>query len=286
MAYQIEYAYTSHIGRVRGNNEDNFWCCGETMEADNQGTNGVLVGRSIQKEEPLLAVFDGMGGESCGEMAAYLAAAACGRHYQENKSKLNDQPEQFLDGMCRYMNRAVCEYSLENRIRSMGTTAVMLAMGEKGLFACNLGDSRLYQAADGKFLQISTDHVLRGGPFGKAPLTQYIGIPEEIMGLEPYIQQLEYHSGTRYLLCSDGMTDMLADGEIADILSREISVQETVEILLDRVLKKGGRDNVTIILCEVTETEQRKNRFFQWIENKRKQCGGQQNEKSDAGSGL
>lgn len=269
MAYQIEYAYTSHIGNVRGNNEDNFWCCGATMEADNQGTNGVLSGRAKQSQYPLLAVFDGMGGESCGEMAAYLAADACGKHYRENRDGLKTQPEQFFGDVCNCMNRAVCDYGLKNRIRTMGTTAVMLAMGEKSLFACNLGDSRLYQAKDGKFHQISTDHVLKGGPFGKAPLTQYVGIPEEYMGLEPSICQLEYFPGTRYLLCSDGMTDMLSDGEIADILTREVPVRETVEILLDRALTKGGRDNVTIILCEVSE-EERKNSFFKWLENKRR----------------
>lgn len=269
MAYQIEYAYTSHIGNVRGNNEDNFWCCGETMETVNQGTNGVLTGRAGQYQYPLLAVFDGMGGESCGEVAAYLAADACGKHYQENKVSLKLQPEQFLVELCQSMNRAVCEFSLKNRIRTMGTTAVMLAMGENSLFSCNLGDSRLYQAKDGRFHQISTDHVLKGGPFGKAPLTQYVGIPEEHMGLEPSICQLECLPGVRYFLCSDGMTDMLSDGEIADILTREIPIKEAVEALLDRALKKGGRDNITMILCEITEAERKKS-LFKWLENKRR----------------
>lgn len=285
MPYQIEYAYTSHIGNVRGNNEDNFWCCGETMDAENQGTTGVIVGKAAQSQTPLLAVFDGMGGESCGEIAAYLAADACGKHYQEFRTGLRRQPEQFLEEICRNMNHAVCKYSAENRIRTMGTTAAMLAVGKDAVYACNVGDSRLYQFDESGFRQISTDHVLKGGPFGKAPLTQYVGVPEEHMGIEPYICQLECRPGMRYLLCSDGMTDMLSDGEIADILTREISVREAVEILLERTLMKGGRDNVTIILCEVKETEQ-KNRLFQWFENKRKQYGGRQNEKSDEGSGL
>lgn len=255
------------------------------MKADNLGTEGVLVGRAAQSQNPVLAVFDGMGGESCGEIAAYLAADACGRHYQANKADLKNVPEQFLDEISRSMNHAVCEYSLENRVRSMGTTMVMLAMGDEAVYACNVGDSRLYQADNGRFCQISVDHVLKGGPFGKAPLTQYVGIPEDSMGLEPYIRKLECRPGMRYLLCSDGMTDMLSDGEIADILTREIPVQEAVEILLERALKKGGRDNVTIILCEIREAE-RRNRLFQWLENRRRQCGGLQNEKSDAGSGL
>lgn len=269
MAYQINYAYTSHTGNVRGNNEDNFWCCGETMEAVNQGTDGVFTGSAKQSQYPLLAVFDGMGGESCGEVAAYLAADACGRHYQKNKHGLKTQPEQFLNEICRSMNQAVCDYSFQNRIRSMGTTAVILAMGEEALYACNLGDSRIYQSGNAGFYQISRDHVLKGGPFGKAPLTQYVGIPEEHMELEPAICQLEYIPGMRYLLCSDGVTDMLSDGEIEDILARGISVQETVKLLLDCSLDKGGRDNVTIILCEIAEEERRKG-LFRWLDIKRR----------------
>ena len=91
--------------------------------------------------------------------------------------------------------------------------------------------------------------------FGKAPLIQFVGIPEESMKLEPSIVREESAAGIRYLICSDGITDMLADGEIADILAREVPVEETVGILLDRALKKGGRDNATLILCEIKEKE-------------------------------
>ena len=97
--------------------------------------------------------------------------------------------------------------------------------------------------------------MLGGGRFGKPPLTQYLGIPEESMGLEPTIVPQKAEIGTRYLICSDGITDMLSDGEIADILTREISVSETVELLVERALIKGGRDNITVILCELVEQE-------------------------------
>lgn len=273
MAYQMEYAYTSHTGNVRANNEDNFWCCGETMGAFNQGTGGVRTGRTVQSDYPLFAVFDGMGGESCGEMAAYLAANACGRHYRENRVSLKEQPEQFLDEICQDMNRAVCEYSQENRIRIMGTTTVMLAVSAGNLYACNVGDSRLYEIRkktgeqEGSFQQISIDHVLRGGPFCKAPLTQYVGIPENHMGLEPSVLKLEMKPGVRYLLCSDGVTDMIADEEIAEIIAGETTVQKAVETLLCRSLERGGRDNVTMILCEVTE-EERRPRLLRWLENR------------------
>ena len=92
MAYQIEYAYTCHIGKVRNNNEDNFWCCGESLDSENKGMSHVCSGHIKQADLPLLAVFDGMGGESCGEMAAFLAAESCGQYYKEKKKEFSGGP--------------------------------------------------------------------------------------------------------------------------------------------------------------------------------------------------
>ena len=123
-----------------------------------------------------------------------------------------------------------------------------------------------------------------GSLFGKSPLVQYVGIPEEHMALEPSLVRLDPIPGMRYLLCSDGLTDMLSDGEIADILTREITVRETVELLLDRALKKGGRDNTTVVLCEVRETE--RNWLRRWIDKIRKRYEGEKDEEPNAGSGF
>ena len=161
------------------------------------------------------------------------------------------------------MNHQVCRYSEENRVGSMGTTAALLLFGAQATFACNLGDSRIYQVQDGMFRQISVDHVLDGGFYGKAPLTQYLGIPEEGMLLEPYVTRLDYTLGTRYLICSDGVTDMLSDEEIGSILALEIPVDETAELLLERALEKGGKDNVTIVVCQVGEV--RKSLLRSWL---------------------
>lgn len=253
MAYQIEYAYTCHIGKIRNNNEDNFWCCGDSLEAQNHGMSHIRSGYMKQSEYPLLAVFDGMGGESCGEMAAFLAAEACGEHFKTAKDGIRNDPEEFLNEICESMNQAICDYGRTNKINSMGTTAALLAFAEDAVYSCNLGDSRIYKSDREKFYQISQDHVLGRSLFGKAPLTQYLGMEEENLQLEPSISRQEIKIGDRFLLCSDGITDMLSDGEIADILSRDIPVAKTVEILVDRALKKGGRDNITVVLCEIME---------------------------------
>lgn len=253
MAYQIEYAYTCHIGKIRNNNEDNFWCCGDSLEAQNQGMSHIRSGYMKQSEYPLFAVFDGMGGESCGEMAAFLAAEACGEHFKTAKDGIRNDPEEFLNEICESMNQAICDYGRTNKINSMGTTAALLAFAEDAVYSCNLGDSRIYKSDREKFYQISQDHVLGRSLFGKAPLTQYLGMEEENLQLEPSISRQEIKIGDRFLLCSDGITDMLSDGEIADILSRDTPVAKTVEILVDRALKKGGRDNITVVLCEIME---------------------------------
>lgn len=270
MTYQIKYAYACDTGKVRANNEDNFWCCNEQLPVENQGLAGVRTGKSAQGEAPVLAVFDGMGGESCGEMAAFLAAEELGRFHKRNKRALKKNPEAFLKDACRKMNEAVCRYGRENGVRCMGSTLALAAFGEKSIFACNLGDSRIYQVKDGQLARISTDHVMGNGFFGKAPLTQYLGVEEENMLLEPSIVEIPYQSRERYLICSDGITDMLSEQEISDILTRGSTVEEAVEELMKKTMEKGGRDNATVVLCEV-QAGGEKPSFAAWLKQRRKE---------------
>ena len=226
MAYQIEYAYTCHMGKVRANNEDNFWCCGKSLPAENQGAEGVYSEIVSGSKIPALAVFDGMGGESCGEMAAFLASEEFGKYYNAHKRVLRDMPENFIEGVCKNMNDAVCRYGTENHIQSMGSTMAMALFTPESMFICNLGDSRVYFSSGEQFQQLSTDHVLGRSLIGKAPLTQYLGMPEEQQVLEPFVTEIENNS-----------------------------LSETVQNLLEQALQKGGRDNVTIVLCEVQKQE-------------------------------
>ena len=152
MAYQIDYAYTCHTGKVRTNNEDNFWCCGVRLPVHNQGVDGILAGHTQHWQLPMLAVFDGMGGESCGEMAASAAVEALGGFYEENKKTLKKEPVVFLTEACENMNEAVCRYSNENCIRSMGTTMALLSFSEKAIYACNLGVSTvIFRGSSSRF---------------------------------------------------------------------------------------------------------------------------------------
>ena len=119
-----------------------------------------------------------------------------------------------------------------------------MLLGADQVYSCNLGDSRIYRVSpEGQIHQLSLDHVLGGGRFGKPPLTQYLGIPEESMGLEPTITAQEAVIGTRYLICSDGITDMLTDSEIAAVLAREVPVAETAELLVEQASKRRQRQH-------------------------------------------
>lgn len=128
---------------------------------------------------------------------------------------------------------------------------------KKAIYACNLGDSRIYRHFQGKLQQISTDHVISGKMLGKAPLTQYLGFQEENMALEPSIVEIGYQTGSSYLICSDGVTDMLSDEEIQEILSKTGTAEEKVEELLEMALSRGGRDNVTMILAQINGYEEK-----------------------------
>ena len=258
MAYQIIYAYTCHIGKVRLKNEDNFWCCEECLEMDHLGTDGVLTGEKNLSDPRLFGVFDGMGGECCGEKASCIAAHVCAQYISKYREKWQKKPQEFLLHLCRRMNRMVYEYSHCNRICSMGTTVALLMFDKTSVYSCNLGDSRIYHWNPSEMKQISTDHVFLRGMHKKGGLTQFAGLPEDLMLLDPCPFQGQIQAGDKYLLCSDGLTDMLADEEIQEILSKNLSVKEQVQELLEGALEKGGRDNITMILCEVREYQRKK----------------------------
>ena len=131
MTYHIDYAYTCHAGKVRPNNEDNFWCCGEHLPVSNHGTEEIRDRYQASGEPSGNGCFDGMGGESQGEMAAWLASDSLEHFYRENKGMLRKAPELFLTEACKNMNQAVCDYGREQRISAMGTTMAMIAFGKK-----------------------------------------------------------------------------------------------------------------------------------------------------------
>ena len=102
-------------------------------------------------------------------------------------------------------------------------------------------------------MQLSTDHIERrpGRESRKAPLTQYLGYGTEEVLLEPYIAKGEIRRGDMYLLCSDGLTDMVTNFEITDIMLKSADTESCVQELIRSALEHGGRDNITVIFCKI-----------------------------------
>lgn len=245
MRYKINYSCVSHTGNRRSMNQDNFICDGHYMKPEHDATQFPLNGSVKPEEEPVLfGVFDGMGGEECGEVASFLAACKA-KNFVFEGDLIED-----LARYCRQANEEICRYTREHIVDTMGTTAALLAFARDEIALCNIGDSRIYRLSKGTMEQISRDHVAIS-PYGmKPPLSQNLGIPPEELEIEPYLARGEYHRGDRYLICSDGLTDMLSEKEIQNILEHT-APEEAVQALLERALAQGGRDNVSILVCEI-----------------------------------
>ena len=255
MIYMLEAACGCNTGRVRGNNEDNFYFSGFHLQSDNAGLTEIESYQRLLKSGTGFAVFDGMGGGDFGELASYEAAKHMYEVFEsfEKPKSVHD----FLKTMCLNMNRKVFAKEQEMNNFRMGSTVAGIYFQRGYAYVFNLGDSRVYCLRDNEFMQISCDHSdaqylkQKGITSRKPRLTQYLGIDPEELQLEPYITKLKFKKGDRYLLCSDGLTDMLTNFDIAEILLNYGSVKNCTNYLIQSALDNGGKDNVTAILCEI-----------------------------------
>ena len=252
MLFQLSAACGCNIGRVRFNNEDNFFFDGKSLTEENAGLSGYVVKKVYLEKEILFGVFDGMGGEEFGEKASF-AAAECAGKTMDRCRRFAVGPRSLLLQLCAEANRSICRKRDELLVNRMGTTAAMLLFVPDEVYVCNLGDSRIYRLRDNELLQVSVDDTekLPEGVSRKAGLTQFLGIPEDELSLEPHIVKSELKRGDIYLICSDGLTDMLTNVEICMILREHISIRQCAQHLIAGALKNGGKDNVTAIIIRV-----------------------------------
>ena len=253
MAYIIEAACLCNTGKVRKNNEDNFYFDGRCLQAENNGLEQAITMQKPLEPGLCVAVFDGMGGENFGEIASY-AAAECMQKLLKHRERHASERE-YLNGICVTINNAVLKKQRELLTERMGSTLVALYFTQRHLYACNLGDSRAYRLRDGALLQLSEDHVEKREGKKKNPLTQHLGISPDDFLIEPHIAKDEMKPGDQYLLCSDGLTDMLTNLEIDEIMTSAPSAKECAERLVEAALEKGGRDNVTVIVCRISAAD-------------------------------
>ncbi|MCR4740016.1 MAG: protein phosphatase 2C domain-containing protein [Lachnospiraceae bacterium] len=244
--YEVSYCLICDIGKIRKINQDNFIADGVYLKNHESSMGEPLRGESDAGKDLLLGVFDGMGGEECGEMASLIASECAARTVRADGTA----PVDLLLDLCTRANERIYRYAADNNIESMGTTGAMLYFSKDGISLCNIGDSRIFRFVSGELKQISIDHVAPYKIGGKPPLSQNLGIPPEEMQIDPYVATGEYWDGDVYLICSDGLTDMVQEDEIARVLSA-YSIWDAVPKLLREAIENGGKDNITIILCRV-----------------------------------
>lgn len=254
MTLTLNAAVGSFIGCGRENNEDNFYFNKRRLPVPNTGLKSPMKYTGKTDEPILLAVFDGMGGECGGADASLLASCAFGEEYKKLEEWALSGKE-FMFSACERANREVNALREEKQLSAMGTTVAAVWFSQDEVVACNVGDSKIFRIRDKKMLCISEDHtderIMSAMGIKKKPvLLQYIGIDDTDMTIEPYISKGDIKEKDMYVLCSDGVTDVLSIGEMYEIL-RVNTAFEAVKLILGEVNRRNGGDNATITVVQV-----------------------------------
>jgi serine/threonine protein phosphatase PrpC len=215
------------VGNRRPKNEDSF------LEDD---------------ERRLFVVADGMGGHPAGDVASSEAVAALDRALTDEALDGRDRMQALTDALLEAHDAVVSAASSDPGKRGMGTTAVVAHLDEdESILTCaHIGDSRAYVMTRDRLVRVTEDHVWNGR--GGRSLTQAIGSSEQV---QPEVAEVELRHGDRVLLCTDGLTDMLDDRHIRDLLARDEDPQAICDALIATALQHGGVDNITCIVIEV-----------------------------------
>lgn len=258
---QLCSAIITHPGKVRDINEDNFYFFDCTLGDASDNHCFAYKKTKIGNVPLLFAVFDGMGGMSDGDKASAIAASVTRKVFKDYEEL--DEPDMFsmFGNICELANDQICDEILQGSAKKMGSTASFVGLINDEYFLCNLGDSPVYILHNNQLEKISVDHNDRemyeringvGQSDQKFSLTQHLGIFSEEMTLEPHFALGRVCDSDKILICSDGLTDMVDEDEIACILASSQNVESAVRNLLKSALEGGGKDNITIICIEVS----------------------------------
>jgi PPM family protein phosphatase len=235
----VEHAGRTDVGRQRSANED-----------------------SLVVEPPLFAVADGMGGAKAGEVASALAVEAV-----EGATESGEPAEAQLANIVRQANRRIYDLAVADESRrGMGTTLTLAKVHGDEVSLAHVGDSRAYRLRDGQLEQLTRDHSLvaeleRSGQITPEAAEHHPqrSIITRALGPEPDVEVDTYtlagREGDVFLICSDGLTSMIADDEVGSILRSAGSLDEAADELIRAANQSGGKDNITVILFRLGEGE-------------------------------
>ncbi|SDQ05955.1 Stp1/IreP family PP2C-type Ser/Thr phosphatase [Carnobacterium viridans] len=238
----MEVVFRSDTGKKRKNNQD-------------------FAGYFINKQNVTLAILcDGMGGHRGGDVASEMAVSHLGHSWEESDVQNAEQITQWMLTRISRENKRILEKSRKfSDLEGMGTTLVATALVEQEFVIANIGDSRGYHYTGGRLSQVTEDHslvneLLKSGEISsedaenhprKNVLTRSLGVTDEI---DIDVTILPALPNDQMLLCSDGLTNMVEDEAIKEVLSTQKSLDEKVETLITMANEHGGYDNITIIL--------------------------------------
>ena len=256
----IKTAGLTDVGLKREGNEDSF---------------------SVDDDLGLYVVADGMGGHLAGEVASRVAVDLIGKSYRkwtELETPINfifGNPDQtlsrqgnYISGSIRLANRIIYEMATEHEeYNGMGTTVALLLVIPKQIICANAGDSRIYLVRNGEIEKLSKDHTIvaeqvemgvmtpeeaKDSPMQHV-LTRNLGSFKDVV---PEVFEIQPVANDRFVLCSDGLTDLLSDNEILAMVKGVDDPEILCRSLIDTALKRGGHDNTTVI-CVFIESNKR-----------------------------
>ena len=251
------YAVTN-IGRVRSKNQDNYICGSFCSDISGGKLSHEL--RTDTSVFGLFGVFDGMGGHLYGERASRIALDTASELLSDYSG---ETPERFFEKILALSNERICREMAENVKGRMGTTASLLALTDDRYYLTDIGDSPIFLIRDHRISQISLEHSERRNyeeVFGtnydhskKFKLTQHLGILPEEMELDPYYYSSQAFPGDVFLICSDGLTDMVSESAVLQTVESGMSIKQICDTLVRMALENGGRDNITVVLLKTEE---------------------------------
>jgi PPM family protein phosphatase len=216
----MQVASRTEVGHVRRRNEDSLL---------------------VDESTSVLAVADGLGGHPCGDLASQTAVASLRDAVAGGPPEGADTGE-WLTSALLVAHRAVLAEAGDDPDRDgMATTVVLAAVAEDEVTIAHVGDSRAYLLADGALQPLTRDHGMGGY------ITQALGLDRVVA---PDVLHLNLAPGDRLLLCTDGLTNMVDDNGIAQLLGQG-DVRQATDGLVETALANGGVDNVTVIVVEV-----------------------------------
>jgi serine/threonine protein phosphatase PrpC len=269
---KVEFGGLSHTGKVRPINEDHFMIARLGRDQETLLTNLPAgdVPEHFQESGYAMVVADGMGGAARGEVASRLAIstlAQLGLQFGRWNLRINEKvAREVAERAARFYERVGAAVIEEGRadpsLTGMGTTLTGAFSAGNDLFVASVGDSRVYLFRRGRLLQLTRDQTYSQllADMGQIPqhevsthhlrhvLTEAIGVGSGKINVK--VRHLPLLNEDILLLCTDGLTEMVDEEEIAGVLMRGQSAQDACQTLVDLALEHGGADNVTVLLAK------------------------------------